>query len=112
MKGATIKRLMNFARHLVEMPTGSLVVKTVKADSTCQAQPCEYEVTVSKKATNGTIGNLLHILPQLALNTYRGINSTLEDGLLQQIMAVAESHNEVIEGLENLKEGILLKVES
>ena len=55
---------------------------------------------------------MLHILPQLALNTYRGINSTLEDSLLQQIMAVAESHDEVIEGLENLKEGILLKVES
>ena len=112
LKGATITWFLTFARHLIEMPAGSLVVKTIKSDSTCQAQPCEYEVTVSKKATNGTIGNVLNILPQLALNTYRGINSTLEDGLLQQIMAVAESHNEVIEGLENLKDGILLKVES
>jgi len=112
LKGATITWFLTFARHLIEMPVGSLVVKTVKSDSTCQEQHCEYEVTVSKKATNGTIGNLLHILPQLALNTYRDINSTLEDSLLQQIMAVAESHNEVIEGLENLKQGILLKVES
>ena len=112
LKGATITWFLTFARHLVEMPAGSLVVKTIKSDSTCQTQPCEYEVTVSKKTTNGTIGNVLHVLPQLALNTYRGMNSTLEDSLLKQIMAVAESHNEVIEGLENLKDGILLKVES
>jgi hypothetical protein len=112
LKGATITWFLTFARHMLEMPAGSLVVKTVKSDSTCQAQHCEYEVTVSKKAINGTIGNLLHILPQLALNTYSDINSTLGDSLLQQIMNVAESHNEVIEGLENLKQGILLKVES
>ena len=112
LKGATITWFLTFARHMIEIPTDSLVVKTVKSDSTCQKQHCEYEVTVSKKATAGTIGNLLHILPQLALNTYRDINSTLEDSLLKQIMAVAESHDEVIEGLENLKEGILLKVES
>lgn len=112
LKGATITWFLTFARHMIEMPAGSLVVNTVKSDATCQAQHCEYEVTVSKKATNGTIGNLLRILPQVALNTYRDLNSTLEDSLLQQIMAVAESHNEVIEGLENLKQGILLKVES
>lgn len=112
LKGATITWFLTFARHLVDMPAGSLVVKTVKSDSVCQAQNCEYEITVSKKPTNLTMGNLLHILPQLALKTYRDINSTLEDSLLQQIMAVAESHNEVIEGLENLKKGILLKVES
>ena len=112
LKGATITWFLTFARHMIEMPAGSLVVKTVKADSTCRGRHCEYQVTVSQKAINGTIGNLIHILPQLALNTYRNINSTLEDSLLQQIMAVAESHNEVIEGLENLKRGILLKVES
>ena len=112
LKGATITWFLTFARHLIEMPIGSLVVKTVKSDSTCRGRFCEYEVTVAKQAANGTIGNLLHILPQLALNTYRDINSTLEDSLLQQIMAVAESHDEVIEGLGNLKQGILLKVES
>ena len=37
LKGATITWFLTFARHLVEMPAGSLVVKTVKADSTCQA---------------------------------------------------------------------------
>jgi hypothetical protein len=111
LKGATITWFLTFARHLIEMPAGSLVVKTVKSDASCQEQHCEYEVTVSKRSINGTMCNLLHILPQLALNTYRDVNSTLEDSLLQQIMAVAESHNEVIEGLENLKQGILLKVE-
>ena len=112
LKGATITWVLTFARHMIELPVGSLVVKTVKSDTTCRGQHCEYEITVAKKATKGTMGNLLHILPQLALNTYRDMNSTLEDSLLQQIMAVAESHDEVIEGLENLKRGILLKVES
>ena len=111
LKGATITWFLTFARHMFEMPAGSLVVEAAKSDSSCQDRQCEYEVTVSKKVTNGTIGNLLRILPQLALNTYRDINATIEDSLLQQIVAVAESHNEVIEGLENLKQGILLKVE-
>jgi hypothetical protein len=112
LKGATLTWFLTFARHMLEVPADSLVVKTVKSDPTCQAQHCEFEVTVSKKAATGAIGNLLHSLPKLALNSYRGINSTLEDSLLQQIMAVAKSHDEVIEGLENLKQGILLKVES
>ena len=112
LKGATITWFLTFARHMIEMPADSLVVKTVPLDSTCQKQHCEYEVTVSKKPTKGTIGNLLQILPQLALNIYQDRNSTFEDSLLKQIMAVAESHDEMIEGLENLKEGILLKVES
>jgi hypothetical protein len=47
----------------------------------------------------------------MVLNTYRDIDATLEDNLLQQIMSVAESHDEVLEGLKNLKQGILLKVE-
>jgi hypothetical protein len=112
LKGATLTWFLTFARHMLEVPADSLVVKTVKSDPTCQAQHCEFEVTVSKKAATGTIGSLLHSLPKLALNSYRDINSTLEDSLLQQIMAVAKSHDEVIEGLENLKQGILLKVES
>ena len=112
LKGATLTWFLTFARHMLEVPADSLVVKTVKSDPTCQARHCEYEVTVSKKAATGAIGSLLHSLPKLALSSYRGINSTLEDSLLQQIMTVAESHDEVIEGLENLKQGILLKVET
>ena len=111
LKGATITWFLTFSRHMVEMPGGSLVIKAVKADSTCRGRKCEYEVTVSKTTTDGTIGNLLRILPQLALNTYKDMNATIEDSLLQQIGALAESHNEVIEGLKNLKQGILLKVE-
>jgi hypothetical protein len=112
LKGTTITWFLTFARHMIEMPADSLVVKTVPSDSTCRKQHCEYEVTVSKKALKGTIGNLMQIIPQLVLNIYRDRNSTFEDSLLKQIMTVAESHDEMIEGLENLKEGILLKVES
>ena len=111
LKGATLTWFLTFARHILEVPADSLVVETVKSDPTCQVQHCEYEVTVSKKAATGAIGNLLHSLPKLALKSYQGKNSTLADSLLQQLMAVAKSHDEVIEGLENLKQGILLKVE-
>jgi hypothetical protein len=111
LKGATFTWFLTFARHMLEVPTSSLVVKTVKTDPTCQIRHCEYEVTVSKKATDGMIGTFLHSLPKMVLSTYRDIDATLEDTLLKQIMAVAESHDEVIEGLENLKQGILLKVE-
>ena len=112
LKGATITWFLTFARHMIEMPADSLVVKTVPSDFTCRKQHCEYEVTVSKKAITGTMGNLLQMLPQLILNIYRDRNSTFEDSLLKQIMTVAESHDEMIEGLENLKEGILIKVDS
>ena len=111
LKGATFTWFLTFARHMLEVPASSLVVKTVKTDPTCQIRHCEYEVTVSKKETASTIGTFLHSVPKMLLNTYRDIDATLEDTLLKQIMAVAESHDEVIEGLKNLKQGILLKVE-
>jgi hypothetical protein len=111
LKGATFTWFLTFARHMLEAPSSSLVVKTVKTDPTCQIHHCEYEVTVSKKATDSTVGTFLYSLPKMVLNTYRDIDAKLEDTLLKQIMAVAESHDEVIEGLKNLKQGILLKVE-
>jgi hypothetical protein len=111
LKGATFTWFLTFARHMLEVPAGSLVVKTIKSDPTCHIRHCEYEVTVSKEKTDSTLGTFLQSLPKMVLNTYRDIDATLEDNLLQQIMSVAESHDEVLEGLKNLKQGILLKVE-
>ena len=111
LKGATFTWFLTFARHMLEVPAGSLVIKTIKSDPTCHIRHCEYEVTVSKKKTDSTLGTFLQSLPKMVLNTYRDIDTTLEDNLLQQIMSVAESHDEVLEGLKNLKQGILLKVE-
>ena len=110
LKGATFTWFLTFARHMLELPAGSLVVKTIKSDPTCHIRHCEYEVTVSKKKRMSAWYPFAE-LTKMVLNTYRDIDATLEDNLLQQIMSVAESHDEVLEGLKNLKQGILLKVE-
>jgi hypothetical protein len=110
LKGSSITWLLTFARHMFEKPSGVLVVRTVKVDPACHLHHCEYEVTVSKEEAMGGFSNLLRILPQIALNAYREVN--LEDSLFQQIQAIAESHEDIIEGLENLQQGVYLKVQA
>ena len=110
LKGATITWFLTYARHIVEKPSAYVVVKSKKTDPTCHIHRCDHQVTVSREEADKGFGRLLRLLPQIALSAYRQGNLNLEDSLFKQVQSIAESRHAVIDGLENLKQGIHLKV--
>lgn len=108
LKGASITWLLTFARHIIQSPARALLVKIKEADPTCHIHQCEYVVTVGYDNTN-SLRRLLGQLPQMALRTYLQ-SLKVDDRLLEQLQDVADSHDAVIEGLENLEQRIFLKV--
>jgi hypothetical protein len=114
LKGATITWFLTFGRHLLEIPTGSLLLVPEKTDPSCTIHQCEYEVTVKNQKESNRFGQLLHFLPNMLFKAYRQMNLTLaiEDAFIKQMETIADSHDDVIEGLENLDQGFYLKIET
>jgi hypothetical protein len=56
----------------------------------------------------------MHALPSMLYKAYKEMNlgMVLEDTLIEQMEHVADSHDDIIEGLENIEKGFYLKVET
>jgi hypothetical protein len=112
LKGATIAWIMTFARHIMEPPAKMLKLETKAMDPDCNEHHCEYEATITQEMAAEGPGNLLTRLPKLLLGVYSDMNLTLEDRFFQEIQKLSRDHDEVLEGLENLRRGIRLQVVS
>ena len=85
-----------------------------EADPACDIHHCEYEVTVRNEKETNWLKKTMHTLPKMLYKAYKDMNLTmvLEDTLIKQMEHVADSHDDIIEGLENIDNGIYLKVET
>ena len=56
---------------------------------------------------------MMQALPNMLFKAYKEMNLSLvlEDAFVKQMEQVAESHDDIIEGLENIDHGFYLKVE-
>jgi hypothetical protein len=97
----------------LELPAHTLIVKPEKADPDCDVHQCEYEVTVRNEKNSNLLLNLMHTLPNMLLKAYKGMNLSLvlEDAFIKQMDQVADSHDDIIEGLENIDQGFYLRIE-
>ena len=113
LKASTITWFLTFGRHLLELPANNLLVIPEQTDPTCDLHHCEYEVTVRNENEANWLVKTVHALPGMLYKAYREMNlgMVLEDTLIEQMEQVAESHDDIIEGLENIEEGFYLKVE-
>ncbi len=113
LKASTITWFLTFGRHLLESPVNSLVVTPEVTDPTCDIHHCEYEVTVKNENEANWLVKTVHSLPGMLYKAYRQMNlgMVIEDTLIEQMEQVAESHDDIIEGLENIEKGFYLKVE-
>jgi hypothetical protein len=114
LKASTITWFLTFGRHLLELPASSLLLIPEAADPACDIHHCEYEVTVRNENEANWLVKTMHALPSMLFKAYKDMNlgAVLEDTLIAQMEHVAESHDDIIEGLENIEKGIYLKVEN
>ena len=114
LKGSTITWFLTFGRHLLEIPAGALLLVPEKTDPKCDIHQCEYEVTVKSEKDTNRLSKMLYALPNILFKAYRQMNFTLavEDAFIKQMETIADSHDDIIEGLENLDKGYYLKIEA
>ena len=114
LKASTTTWFLTFGRHLLELPANSLLLIPQATDPTCDIHHCEYEVTVRNENEANWLVKTMHALPSMLFKAYKDMNlgAVLEDTLITQMEQVADSHDDIIEGLENLEKGIYLKVEN
>jgi hypothetical protein len=113
LKGSTITWFLTFGRHLMEIPAGTLLLIPEKADPSCEIHQCEYEVTVRNEKDSNLVLKLMHGLPTMLFKAYKGMNFSrvLEDAFMKQMEQVADSHDDIIEGLETIDQGFYLRIE-
>jgi hypothetical protein len=113
LKASTITWFLTFGRHLLEFPANNLLVIPEETDPTCDLHHCEYEVTIRNENEANWLVKTVHSLPGMLFKAYRQMNlgMVIEDTLIDQMEQVAESHDDIIEGLEHIKKGFYLKVE-
>lgn len=114
LKGSTITWFMTFGRHLLEAPANTLLLIPEKADPNCDIHQCEYEVTVKNEENSNRLLKLVHAIPNMLFKAYKDMNFSLvlEDTFVKQMEDVVESHDDIIEGLENMDQGFYLKMET
>ncbi len=114
LKAATITWFLTFGRHLLELPINTLLLIPEKTDPACDIHHCEYEVTVRNENEANWLHKTIHAMPSMLYKAYKDMNlgSVLEDTLIKQMEQVADSHDDIIEGLENIEKGFYLKVET
>ena len=114
LKASTITWFLTFGRHLLELPANSLLLIPEATDPACDIHHCEYEVTVRNENEANWLVKTMHALPSMLFKAYKDMNlgAVLEDTLISQMEQVAESHDDIIEGLENIDKGFYLKVEN
>ena len=113
LKGSTITWFLTFGRHLLEIPANTLLLIPEKTDPNCDIHQCAYEVTVRNEKESNRLLKMMQALPNMLLKAYKEMNLSLvlEDAFVKQMEQVAESHDDIIEGLENIDHGFYLKVE-
>jgi hypothetical protein len=113
LKASTITWFLTFGRHLMELPANTLLVIPEAADPACDIHQCEYEVTVRNENEASWLVKTIHALPGMLYKAYKEMNlgMVIEDTLIEQMEQVAEFHDDIIEGLENIEKGFYLKVE-
>ena len=114
LKASTITWFMTFGRHLMELPASTLLLIPETTDPACEIHQCEYEVTVRNVNEANWLLKTMHALPGMLYKAYKDMNlgNVLEDTLIKQMEQVAESHDDIIEGLEKLEKGFYLKIEA
>jgi hypothetical protein len=114
LKASTITWFLTFGRHLLELPANTLVLIPEQTDPACDIHHCEYEVTVRNENEANWLVKTMHALPSMLYKAYKEMNlgAVLEDTLIEQMEEVAESHDDIIEGLENIEKGFYLKIET
>ncbi|MDJ0802998.1 MAG: hypothetical protein QNI89_17905 [Desulfobacterales bacterium] len=111
LKGATTAWMMTFARHLLEPPNKVLKLEAKAMEPACDAQQCEYEAKISREvATRKGAMGMVSQLPHLLLGMYTDMQLTAEDRIFKEIQKLSQDHHDVLEGLEQLKHGIRLRV--
>ena len=113
LKASSITWFLTFGRHLLELPVDSLLVIPEATDPACDIHHCEYEVTVRNENEANWLVKTVHALPGMLYKAYRQMNlgMVIEDTLIEQMEQVAESHDDIIEGLEQIEKGFYLNVE-
>lgn len=114
LKASTITWFLTYGRHLLELPANTLLLIPEETDPTCEIHQCKYEVTVRNENDANWLVKTMHTLPSMLYKAYKEMNlgRVLEDTLIKQMELVADSHDDIIEGLENIDNGIYLKVET
>jgi len=114
LKGSTITWILTFGRHLLEIPANTLLLIPEMADPSCDIHQCEYEVTVKNEKDSNLLLKLMHTLPNMLFKAYKEMNLSLvlEDAFIKQMEQVADAHDDIIEGLENMDQGFYLRVET
>lgn len=114
LKASTITWFLTFGRHLLELPPNTLLLIPEETDPACDIHQCEYEVTVKNEDEASWLVKTMHILPSMLYTAYKEMNlgRVVEDTLIKQMEHVADAHDDIIEGLENIEKGIYLKVET
>ena len=108
LPAAVVSWATSFGRHLISSPPQGLKFQAVETKSDELDVPA-YEVNVSADRAGSTRMSLLRFLPTALMGALTG--GRFDEGhLLDQVREVSQSHDQTLEGLGKLQEGISLRI--
>ncbi len=99
-----------FGRHLVKLPPTGVMMKPYQVLGSEEEEP-QFKVEVVPDTHSREKTAMLTLLPSAVMNALRGRDEP-GGGMIEEIRNVSHLHDEVLEGLGDLRQGIPLKVYS
>lgn len=107
--GSLITWLSTFGRHLLKpIPQAVEIRVTPVAES--DSQPMHFETIVSPVPKKDDTMRLFRLIPEVLVTMVMTISGVGEQGLLEKIRKLPEQHDQFLEGLENIKHGIAVRI--
>ncbi len=107
--GSVITWLATFGRHLVKPMPQAVEINVLRVEDKEQ-KSFHYETTVSAIQKKDETMKLFRLLPEMIISTVMNLSGGGEKGLLEKIKKLPEDHDHLLEGLDNLKHGIAVRI--
>ncbi len=99
--------MTTFGRHLVHVPAGGVEVRPVEFADKESGKP-NYELVVSPDQPQPNWKTISTLLPNIIAGTVTGRSEFGQNTMLESIRNVSKLHNEVLEGLGDMRSGMPL----
>lgn len=98
-----------FGRHLFRAPTSAIEIKPVQISKSA-AKESSIEVSITPIRAETDKMAMFSLIPAVLKYAITGDDSAMQGNLLANIRDVSQSHGEVLDGLNEIKKGIPVKI--
>lgn len=107
--GSVITWLATFGRHLFKPMQQAVEIKVMPVKGG-ESQNIDYETTVSPIQKKDDTMKLFRLVPEMLVTMVMTFSGMGEQGLLEKIRKLSDNHDQFLEGLENIKQGIAVRI--